>query len=359
MLANTNILDRPTTATIFIFLSFFVAPLNAAPRITTVSAPQGFVNGASITISGQDFGVKSPAQPYLWAPFDGSLQPSSLGLVTSWTANEGMVYAQNEGVIGGAAKGSGGSGPWTLRVDSNGFAWNDPNQKLYLYKHVKRTFDVSNINWKTFRIWSTDFTYPNMYISVHNGAVYVEGLNSGGYLYGGDSSKKAEWIGPINQWFTEEYLLKSNSSNTDADATFDVYVAGKRVGWLPYTDYSTRTLTLRTSDSQRMTFNFPVHFVIANATLPAGSSVWADNVYVDTTWARVMIGNAPTWTASTSKEIQIPTSWSTTSVSVVLNRGALPELRYGFLYVVDADGNVNANGYPLCTTCPKTPSNPR
>jgi hypothetical protein len=352
----TNQFTRVTAGLASLILWAAAFQATAAPQITDVSAPQGFVHGATITISGQQFGTKSPAKPYLWAPFDGSLAPSPLGIVTSWTANQGMTLAQSEGIIGGAAKGNAGSGPWTLRVDATGFAWNDPNQKLYLHKHVKRTFDVSSVNWKTFRIWSTDFTTPDMYISVHNGSINVEGIsNSGGWMYGGDDSKKSEWMGPINQWFTEEYLLKANSSNSSADATFEVFVSGKRVGWLPYTDYSTKTLSLRTSDSQRMIINFPVHFVVANATLPAGSTVWADNVYMDTTWARVMIGNAPTWNASTQREIQIPTAWSSTSLSVVLNQGRLADLRNGYLYVIDANGNVNANGYPLCTTCPKPP----
>lgn len=357
MRTHTKSLSHVAAALASCLVGSLASPAVAAPQITDVSAPAGFAHGETITISGQQFGTKSPAKPYLWAPFDGSLAPSPLGVITSWTANEGMTLAQTEGITGGAAKGNNSSGPWTLRVDANGFAWNDPNQKLYLHKHVKRTFDVSNVNWKTFRIWSANFSTPDMYIGANNGAIYVEGIsNSGGWMYGGDSGHKQEWMGPINQWFTEEYLLKANSTNSASDATFEVYVAGKRVGWLPYTDYSTKTLSLRTADTQRMIINFPVHFVIANATLPTGSAVWADNVYMDTTWARVMIGNAPTWNASTQREIQIPTAWSSNSISVVLNRGAFSDLRTGYLYVVDSQGNVNSNGYPLCSTCPKAPS---
>ncbi len=72
-----------------------------------------------------------------------------------------------------------------------------------------------------------------------------------------------------------------------------------------------------------------------------------DEVYVDRTQARVELGDAATWTASTHFEIQIPEAWSTTAVTFRVNRGTLPPGETAYLYVVDSEGNVNADGYPV------------
>lgn len=75
--------------------------------------------------------------------------------------------------------------------------------------------------------------------------------------------------------------------------------------------------------------------------------LYVDDVYVDTTQARVEIGNASTWEACTQREIQIPSSWSTNAITVTINRGAFSPGSQVYLYVVDANGNYNSDGYPL------------
>ncbi len=71
-----------------------------------------------------------------------------------------------------------------------------------------------------------------------------------------------------------------------------------------------------------------------------------DDIFLNYTKARVEIGNAPTWTDSTVREIQIPTSWSSSSISVKLNKGAFQTGSTAYLFVVDSDGSVS-NGYPI------------
>ena len=71
------------------------------------------------------------------------------------------------------------------------------------------------------------------------------------------------------------------------------------------------------------------------------------DIYLDTSWARVILGNAPTFSASTRRELQIPTAWSSSSISVTANLGAFSEGQTAYLYVVDANGSVNAAGFPV------------
>lgn len=77
---------------------------------------------------------------------------------------------------------------------------------------------------------------------------------------------------------------------------------------------------------------------------------WWDDVFVQIgSQARVEIGDASTWDACTHREIQVPTSWSDTKIDVTLNLGSFDDKSQKelFLYVVDAEGNVNQDGMKL------------
>lgn len=74
--------------------------------------------------------------------------------------------------------------------------------------------------------------------------------------------------------------------------------------------------------------------------------MYIDDVYIDNTLARVEIGNASAWSACTERVIQIPTSWNSNgqSITATLNQGAFPD-GDAYLYIVNADGEVNENGW--------------
>lgn len=68
-----------------------------------------------------------------------------------------------------------------------------------------------------------------------------------------------------------------------------------------------------------------------------------DDIYIDNTLSRVILGNASTYTACTITEPQPPTTWGTTSITVTVNQGKLSAGTV-YLYVFDSDGNYNENG---------------
>jgi hypothetical protein len=76
-----------------------------------------------------------------------------------------------------------------------------------------------------------------------------------------------------------------------------------------------------------------------------------DDIYIDNTWARVVIGNASTYSASTHREMQIPSAWSDTSITVTVNRGTFAPGGTAYLYVIDPAGVVSA-GYPITVNDP-------
>ena len=71
-----------------------------------------------------------------------------------------------------------------------------------------------------------------------------------------------------------------------------------------------------------------------------------DEIYIDSTRARVEVCNAPTLAASTRCELQLPTAWSDSSITVTLKQGYLPA-GIAYVYVMNAAGGVNAAGHPI------------
>lgn len=80
------------------------------------------------------------------------------------------------------------------------------------------------------------------------------------------------------------------------------------------------------------------------------SVVYIDDVYVATgagARARVEMGNASTYSASTNLALITPTAWSDTSITATVRQGSFSDEESAYLYVVHADGTMNANGYPV------------
>jgi len=79
----------------------------------------------------------------------------------------------------------------------------------------------------------------------------------------------------------------------------------------------------------------------------ASAITYMDDIYVDTTMARVELGNASTWAACTHREIQIASVWSDLSITSTVNAGNFKSGDTAYLYVVDVNGEVNDIGYPV------------
>ena len=69
-----------------------------------------------------------------------------------------------------------------------------------------------------------------------------------------------------------------------------------------------------------------------------------DDIYVDTTLARVVLADAPVLGQAKIVENQIPTAWSSSSIAAKVNLGKFTQGQTAYLFVVDGSGNVNATG---------------
>lgn len=180
----------------------------------------------------------------------------------------------------------------------------------------------------------------NIYLAT-GGSGSGEGPTLRGYseCTASNCSPSTVWSSPdtfkANQWSRVEVVMHQGGS-------FTTFINGKqqwsREGWVgnPFNGNG------HTIDLGNM-----INAATSGGDDPSNNSYNFDDVYFDFTLARVEIGNSSTWSASTHKEVQVPTDWSTGQIKVVVNRGSLPSGSSAYLYVVDANGNVNTNGYPI------------
>ncbi|MFH1133269.1 MAG: hypothetical protein V1735_02170 [Nanoarchaeota archaeon] len=80
---------------------------------------------------------------------------------------------------------------------------------------------------------------------------------------------------------------------------------------------------------------------------PGIHELWLDNLYIDSTRARIEVCNASTIDQTANCEIQIPhTTWNDNTIEFTANLGSFDGSEQLYLFVVNADGNVS-EGYPL------------
>jgi hypothetical protein len=340
----------------------------------SVTAPPsgGLVHGQPFTITTSQmgvasFGTKATAKPYLWAPMDGSINPSPLGVVTSWDGiGSGTVYNPTGNKIGGgcaqheASQGPGITPQWVMGVLSpSGWDWNSYGQRFYVYRKTKRDWAyATGQNVKNIRVWGwsgSSIRGPDIYFSSSNGRVGIEGIPVDYFDYTMSGANLTALQGPINQWYTEEQALKSNSNSATADADMRYTTnGGPELCQFPNTTWLLNALKFKTdtgsTNDGRLTMLYAVHMIAEGSDgwipPPAGTRLWSDDVYVDNTWARVMIGDNPVFSSARNREIQIPSAWSTNSITITANTASFPVGTPAYLFVIDSTGAASA-GFPV------------
>jgi hypothetical protein len=156
------------------------------------------------------------------------------------------------------------------------------------------------------------------------------------------------WIGTNNKWFRFELFAKFGTADTlDGQVTLMISdqsdVPRYYVNWDATMTHGTNAEVWRYINWQNYWGN--------------GSNeayFYFTDVYVQFgTQARVEICNSSTWAARKHCEIQYPTAWADGEITVTLNKGSFTE-EQSYLYVIDSNGNVNANGYEINFTQKRT-----
>lgn len=82
--------------------------------------------------------------------------------------------------------------------------------------------------------------------------------------------------------------------------------------------------------------------------------IWMDDIYMDNSFKRVTLGNAPKYSQVTHEEVQFFSSWKDSEIRFTPNYGSLSRERPAYIYIYSEDGIPNANGIPF-ESPPKSP----
>jgi hypothetical protein len=297
----------------------------------------------TLTKSGGGFGTKpNGAKPLYWWPFESDANPSSLSRNTtnpSGTANGAISSSL-------VAPGSASAWRWDLALASSNVFLGVPFTSDSLYVWVKRYYDfdfstLPTFNLKPFRMYDASENQD-----VLCGLQGAEGTNGNPRYIADPTESYAHWGGNAftgHAWRMEEWIYQAGSLNV-TDGRLD-HVLNGRYAFTPGSGFLMRTTAW---PNKYVTLYLDQH---SDASSLANAPMYLDSYYVDDSWCRVLISDEPAWQVTTqpagkacAREIQIPTAWSDTSISLVLRRGSHTSLVGKHLYVILGDGTPLAVG---------------
>lgn len=195
-------------------------------------------------------------------------------------------------------------------------------------------------NVKFFRMWESGASYENFSMAVAG----WEGRAAAAVEYTNNQRPDFMQSGYMQTWTKEvwhnfQFEFKDSSALGAHDGVIRWWIDGQLVyentGWMTREDETPfkRPYILGFYDSWEDSYADNNDFYI-------------DDAYVADSWARVELGNAPTYSACTHREIQVPTSWSASQVSFAFNSGSFQPGTTAYLFAVNPNGTPSA-GYPV------------
>jgi hypothetical protein len=361
-----------------IFFGFFglAKSSQAAPDISDISS--NLINGSTVTISGSGFGTKSQAAPLI----------SSYNNTTSannWsggTVGGGWVFGGDSIALSTSAplRSSFPQSSYQARYDAYynagydtvGFNHNVGEDKIYVSFWIYRNYTDwhellgAGNNTKFFRIYNGNSPASDQVISAvflgdgsmtsvgfigefqapYNWSIAYNGCNAGQYSLTNFYvfTQNSSCMPGLQQWEHWEAYIDYPSSLGGHD--------GATVWWKNGRTISRNTNVALNDTGQNNDMRWIRIGEVSGGSTATGQWEYLDQVYIDNTPAHVFISDNPnvTWPdmgTSYHSEIQVPSDWSDSSITFTLNQGTFADDAQAYLYVVDANGNVNTNGYPV------------
>ena len=319
---------------------FFIAAENslAAPSISGVSGTVS--DGQSVIISGSSFGTKATAAPNLWDTVSNKYSLSNGATIPtggSYPWEENGYYAPTGGTKFDSTAGDQRDIHSAACYKATG---DDPTLRGHLVSGATELY----ISW-----WAK-FTASTM--GADQSSKFMR-LN--GNPYTGDAGNRTFSWDPSagNYVFDNAYCPTPTGNDNDLGDSqwhfLEVYANQSSLKTLTMrTDGVTTTLNSSGCGSWNWDYVWLMGFD-RGGTSPTNPTVYMDQIYIDNTRARVMIGNASTYAASGHFEMQPPTAWNSNgqSVTATVNQGSFANGATAYVYVVDSTGAVNANGYAV------------
>jgi len=312
-------------------------------------SPTGtLVDGESFTLCGAGFGTKPIAAPVHYDDFEGGTVGELLQGWDHYGNTEVVpVYGDQQAYAGGqSAFIDLPDGTYANGAFLGGLALTEVYFSYRVHVHDAGGFD-ENPQLKFGRL--TSAAVDTVHGSPGIGMTVVGELqDSGCNWYNGGSAVPETFYGyqaVLDDWARIELYLKLSDPvgaangkrwakfNHGGAMTYSAFPGGHFADphgeGIDPNDYDGAELVTLTSDADDVVLN--------NALLPFFTrtgqiiSVWVDEVYLDSTQARVELGDAPSWSDCTVRSPQPPQAWSDSAVRVTLNQGRLGGDAYAFV----------------------------
>lgn len=316
---------------------------------------------SSIVIYGSGFGTKDPAAPLLYDTVANqsdyeSLNPGDTVPTRSddcetcpWYSMSGrnpITYSTTSPRVEGGA---------FYRVTANGFLKQEDYgsaspKNIYVNWWLRISQAVpGTVSSKWIRLWRDNsgtegrISWTQMHLTYYTDTNHDGVVDQSGIPHWGD------WGGVTGEWNNLE--LECNSDDIE----------------IGYGSLTAKTNGTVIHDIRQMWASAPLNYIDAFGFEPNISDNtinhicdWSE-VYIDTSLARVMIGDASTFSACSHREIQIPSAWAADEITVTVNTGTFADDADVWLYVIDPDGNASV-GYAVAVSSeydgdPPTPDN--
>ena len=316
------------------FLMFLIFQLSAQ-NIISVSGT--ILNNTTVMIFGSGFGTKPTSSPVLWDQVDNV--PSYVGLSDGATIPVGgsnpwpSPYGNSSGnnyVKYNTSDAQRGVSTAQYKVTNqkfgylDGLTWQATNY-TYISWWWRTTSNVSGethsskflrMSDATDEVYKT-FSWTQLQAYVYNDPNYCSNVwNS--------------WNGNPNNWnFLEVWFDRGGNSWT-------IRINGR-------THLSTSwgcTSGFYMNECWKLGFD-------GGGVSPPAITWWMDDIYIDNSFARVMIGDNSNYSNCTHLEMQIPEEWSNTEIKINFNQGSFSNNASVYLYVIDSNGRVNNSGFPI------------
>lgn len=351
--------------------------------VGTNPAPTGisdvFENGTTISVTGTGFGTKNGAHvgggPILWDNFEEGTNLASLATTnTNW---EAYSEADDNGPRYRSARSYSGSlsvGNTTLDIPTSGgfdtVYYDFPRYSDFVFASYKLRMDgwsaptsgytnvADFINIKLHRIHRGVGTYYSSSYGLSMLSTVASNLNphyAQAHFHGTNDAAGDDWTdkkiqGITNNWFHIEHTRRLSTPDVSdgfEKVNFFMPVANTLGRVRQSTEYNPVTNRLSAYPYQNKSFLMGVMYAGFRTNGDFHVQIYNDDVYLDDTWARVFIGDNITYDNCKFIELQKPVSWTTSSISIVVNTGQFTNGEQAFLFVAGEDGNVNSSGMEI------------
>ncbi|NTW27249.1 MAG: hypothetical protein HGA36_02925 [Candidatus Moranbacteria bacterium] len=343
---------------LFFLLAIFLMLPNFAKAAPVVDSISGNISqGQVVTFSGSGFGEKSVAQPLKFENFSGGSNNTRIYPNDSfWEkyGDTGAVYSSTKAHSGSLSFGShilpGGND-----FETNFHTFAAPMNEMFIsyWYYIDADSSQGRSVIKLPRISSSEAAGGG---GVYNGAggmtlggTYDLLTSTGPYcafndgngaeLFTATDVARLESPYPSNKTWIRVDMYKKLSTAGIADGVVQVKIYG----------FNSAVNNAAMTRAAGQTFLLDTVYLAMEDGFESSHNYWMylDDIYVDNTRARIEICNANTWSAVTKCETQPASVWSfdtgtgASSATVTVSQNSFASGDTGYVYVVDANGQVN------------------